>query len=281
MSKEIVDALKAKVRESEYTNLRSTEETLDSGYKTYKDLDIDTGIGIDSNSEYKFAHDFVINGKVITNDFIKDLYSEHKNLILQNKNGKENYRLFLKAVFTKMFWHADARIPNNSIMEELITYYNRSGYMSSISFQDLLCPFELRMYSFESLVSSYKEKICMDCDDSNCLKFSFNASDGVYGNNQNLVCNLHTSVKFKLKCESKNVTYEEGKVSLTIPRKLKNYKVDDKNLFDIIIEYFQRACEKLGFKFEAKIEHSLGKPLKVIDEPGVVQGLNSGVNNQI
>ncbi|MDG7056676.1 MAG: hypothetical protein LKM43_00780 [Wolbachia endosymbiont of Penenirmus auritus] len=273
MSKKIVDVLKAEVKESEYTNLRFTEETLDSGYRTYHDL------GVSLIWKSKFSHDLVINGKVINDRLIDRLYLEHENLIPKDKDEKGDYRPFLKEVFTKMFLHADARIPNNSIMEELITYYNRSGYMSSISFQDLLCPFELRMYSFKPLVPSYKEKICMDCDDSNCLKFSFNASDGVYGNNQNLVCNLHTSVEFKLKCEGENVTYEEGKVSLTIPRKLKNYKVDDKNLFDIIIEYFQRACEKLGFKFETKIEHSLGKPLKAIDEPGISKGLNLGVNN--
>ncbi|MCA4774719.1 hypothetical protein IHO40_00820 [Wolbachia endosymbiont of Mansonella ozzardi] len=65
------------------------------------------------------------------------------------------------------------------------------------------------------------------------------------------------------------MTYEEGKVPLTVPRELKNYKIDGKNLFNIIIEYFQRACEKLGFKFETKIEHRLGKLLEVVDEPGI------------
>ncbi|MDR0288940.1 MAG: hypothetical protein LBH78_02730 [Rickettsiales bacterium] len=115
------------------------------------------------------------------------------------------------------------------------------------------------------------------------MKFSFNASDGVYDNNRKLVCDLHTSVEFKLKCEGENVTYEEGKVSLTTPKELRNYKVGGKNLFDIIVEYFQRACEKLGFKFETKIEHSLGKPLKVIDEPGIstVKDLNLNEESRI
>jgi len=74
------------------------------------------------------------------------------------------------------------------------------------------------------------------------------------------------------------VTYEEGKVSLTIPRELKNYKVDDKNLFDIIVEYFQRACEKLGFKFETKVEHSLGEPLKVLNDANVSPNKNLNLN---
>ncbi|WP_369799935.1 hypothetical protein [Wolbachia endosymbiont of Ctenocephalides felis wCfeJ] len=121
----------------------------------------------------------------------------------------------------------------------------------------------------------------MDCDDSNCLKFSFNASDGIYDNNQNLVCNLHTSVEFKLKCEGENVKYEEGKVSLTIPKELKNYKVSGKNLLDVIVEHFQKFCEKLGFNFETKVEHSLGEPLKVLNDINASQDKNSNLNQRL
>nr|WP_265033770.1 hypothetical protein [Wolbachia endosymbiont (group A) of Sicus ferrugineus] len=70
-------------------------------------------------------------------------------------------------------------------------------------------------------------------------------------------------------------------IGITIPKELKNYKVNDKNLFDIIVEYFQKICEKLGFKFETKIEHSLGKPLKVVSESNAssVEYLKLKVNN--
>ncbi|MDR2548187.1 MAG: hypothetical protein LBC34_01635 [Rickettsiales bacterium] len=118
----------------------------------------------------------------------------------------------------------------------------------------------------------------MSCDDPNCLKFNFSTNKVIHDDHRGFICNLHNSVEFKLKCKNGNVTYKEGKVFLTIPKELRNYKVGGKNLFDIIVEYFQRACEKLGFKFETKIEHSLGKPLKVIDEPGIVEGLSPGVN---
>jgi hypothetical protein len=37
---------------------------------------------------------------------------------------------------------------------------------------------------------------------------------------------------------------------------LRDYKIDGRNLFDIIQEYFYKFCEKLGFKFETEIEHN-------------------------
>ncbi|WCR58405.1 hypothetical protein [Wolbachia endosymbiont of Ctenocephalides felis wCfeJ] len=119
MSKKIVNELKTQVKKSEYTNLRPAKETLGSGDRTYLDMNF--------NGEYEFARDFVINGKVVTSDYVNNLYPKHKNLILKDEKGKENYRLFLKAAFTEMFWRAGAKIPNNSIMEELITYLTGLG----------------------------------------------------------------------------------------------------------------------------------------------------------
>nr|WP_264685994.1 hypothetical protein [Wolbachia endosymbiont (group B) of Colias croceus] len=50
--------------------------------------------------------------------------------------------------------------------------------------------------------------------------------------------------------------YKDGKLSLTVPRKLRDYKIDGRSLFDTIKEYFYKFCEKLGFKFEVEIEHN-------------------------
>ncbi|WP_341810274.1 hypothetical protein [Wolbachia endosymbiont (group A) of Andrena carantonica] len=76
------------------------------------------------------------------------------------------------------------------------------------------------------------------------------------------LCKLDSSLEFTLKSQGdKDVTYEDGKLSLTVPRKLRDYKIDGRNLFDVIKEYFYEFCEKLGFKL--KIEHDLDKQLKV------------------
>jgi hypothetical protein len=130
--------LKARTEKSEYSYLRAAKE------KSKQDW----------NSSYNITYDdlitepkLTVNGQEITEKFIKDLYSKHKNLILQDEKGKENYRLLLKEVFAEIFWHACKRILNSSIMEELITYYNWSGYMEFFSFQDqALHPFGLGTY---------------------------------------------------------------------------------------------------------------------------------------
>ncbi|WP_264720094.1 hypothetical protein [Wolbachia endosymbiont (group B) of Eucosma cana] len=269
MSKKMINELKAKVKERGYAHLKSTKS---SDYRTYKDLDMDF------NSEYEFACDLVINGKAITNDFIKNLYLKHKDLIPKDEKG--NYRPFLKQIFKEIFEHAGAAVPNDPIMEELITYYNRSGYKQFFSSQSqALRSFGLWMYSFHYLIPSYRESTYISCEDPNCLKFSFSVNDGIYNDNKILVCNLQNSVEFKLKCEGENVKYEEGKVSLTIPKELKNYKANDKNLFDVIIEYFQKFCEKFGFHFETKIEHILDKPLGVLSDINTFQDKNLNLKN--
>ena len=77
------------------------------------------------------------------------------------------------------------------------------------------------------------------------------------------LCKLDSSLEFTLKSQGdKNVTYEDGKLSLTVPKRLKDYNIGDKNLFDVIKECFQKFCERLGF-FKIKIEHGLDKPPKV------------------
>ncbi|MCA4773721.1 hypothetical protein [Wolbachia endosymbiont of Mansonella perstans] len=184
---------------------------------------------------------------------------------------------FLKQLLQKYFGMLVQKFPN-SIMEELIIYYNRSGYMEFFSFQ---CQVLLDMCFLKVQNLFCREMIYMSCDDPNCLKFNFSTNKGIYESQKGFIYDLQNSVEFKLRWEGESVTYEEGKVSLTVPRELKNYKIDGKNLFDITIEYFQRACEKLGFKFETKIEHSLGKLLKVVDESGIstVKDLNSEVDN--
>lgn len=263
----MINELKAKVKKRGYADLKSTKS---SDYRTYKDLDMDF------NSEYEFIRDFVINGRVITNDFVKNLYSKHKDLIPKDEKG--SYRLFLKQIFTEVFVNAGAAVPNDPIMEELITYYNSSGYKQFFSSQSqTLRSFGLYTYSFHYLIPSYRESTYISCEDPNCLKFSFSVNDGIYNDNKILVCNLQNSVEFKLKCEGENMRYEEGKVSLIIPNKLRDYKANDKNLFDVIIEYFQKFCEKFGFHFETKIEHILDNSPEVVQDnsPEVLNDVNT------
>lgn len=139
----------------------------------------------------------------------------------------------------------------------------------------------------------------MSCYQPDCLKLSFsmkctNMCDIDMYNEVTYIetRDLSSSVEFRQKCQDGGVTYEDGKVLLTIPKELEDYKAGDDSLLDKLtdiinklVEYFKKLCEKLGLKFDTrieydserniKIEHKLGKPLQVIDEPDVyaVNGL--------
>lgn len=264
MSKDMVNALKAQVRGLKYANLRgeSITESMNSDGFTYLALHIEK--------------DLIINGQKVPRDFINGLYSKHENLISRDENGKKNYRPFLREVFVEMFQYAKAKVPNDSILEELITYYNQFGYIAFLSDNGLA----LRPFSLDC--TGGITKINIECHDPNYFKYTFSReNEGIRHFDGTKIYDLRSSVEFKLKFQDGNVTYEDGKVSLTIPKELKNYKVNGKNLFDIIVEYFQKFCEKLGFKFETKIEHDFGKPLTVTDKPDIfpTKDLKLKVNN--
>ncbi|GFR08666.1 uncharacterized protein TNCT_412571 [Trichonephila clavata] len=93
------------------------------------------------------------------------------------------------------------------------------------------------------------------------LPIFFQRSDGKAGDK---VCDLSSSIEFTIESQNDkdDVIYKDGKLSLTAPKRLKDYNMGDKNLFDIIKECFQKLCEKFGF-FKIKIGHELDKQPKV------------------
>ncbi|MGL9718210.1 MAG: hypothetical protein ACR5K9_06025 [Wolbachia sp.] len=277
MSKKMVNVLKAKIKESKYTDLRAEAITpygwdqINYGKLTYGDL----------HREYNFT----INGQEITNKFINELYSKHENLISEDENGKKNYRPFAREILIEMFKNAGSTVPNDLIIEELITNYNQGGYIGF--FSTSIC----KALSLSGLgQTSPTRRHNMDCREPDCLRLSVSTEHtniyDTYNSTYIKIPGFYISAEFQLKFKDENVTYEDGKILLTIPKELENYKAgDDKfldKLTDIvnkIIEYLKKLCEKLGFKFDTriehdserniKIEHKLGKPLKVIDKPGI------------
>lgn len=248
------NALESEIKKLKYADLKSISI---NGFKTYSDLDR--------------SHNLTINKQKVTNEFIRELYSKHKDLILGNKGRERDYRLFLKLVFMKIFIHAGATVPSDSIIEELITSYHQEGYNHFLFLHILkaLSPLGLCVLDSDVIIT-----YSMDCHQSNCLKLSF-SMECIKVRSSNLINDIKTpgfysSVEFKLKCKGRSVTYEDGKVFLTIPKELKNYKASGRNLFDITTESFQEFCGSLGFKFETKIEHNLGEPLKVLKDVNVL-----------
>ncbi|MFP3023716.1 MAG: hypothetical protein ACEY3K_12815 [Wolbachia sp.] len=70
--------------------------------------------------------DFVINGQVIDKNFVSQL---------RDKCNQNDQRQIAKHVFTKMFEHAKAEIPNDNLLEELINSCNQAGYDGSLLMQ--------------------------------------------------------------------------------------------------------------------------------------------------
>ncbi|MCM1002268.1 hypothetical protein [Wolbachia pipientis] len=277
-----VVTLKAKAEKFDYRALRARatteEEDINRGGVTFRDLP---------------RMNFIINKKDIDQNFINQLYAKHASLIENNENGEKNYRPFAKQVFIELFEYAEAQVPSDPILEELVTNCNQAGYEGALT-TDIFCPAFAQ--SKLSLLALTQKTVNISCKSQNCVELRSHMEvpvmdQGLVSSVKNdnhkeaIICNLQGSLEFTLESQDgkDGVTYKNGKLSLTVPRKLRDYKASDKNLFDILKEYFYRFCEKLGFKFEVEIEHDLDDQLEVnssVKDPDVDPLSNKrGVNS--
>lgn len=159
------------------------------------------------------------------------------HLLPTERDENKDYRSFAKAVFKKMFRYARAEDASDAILEELVTNCNQAGYEAAPFIQTQLALGQ----SF--IVENPKKVINIDCANQNNVRIRSDMRLPIlYVENQVMhgdkICNLPSSLEFTI--ESHNgedfVTYRDGKLSLTIPKELKNYKDNGKSLFDIIKE---------------------------------------------
>lgn len=197
-------------------------------------------------------------------NLLSKVKEKHSDLIPKSEDENKNYRPFAKKVFEEMFKEAKAQIPNDAILEELITNCNQASYVGGTLYSTG-GPL-INIVQKHKLSAIHKDKIIsLDCTNENSLEVKYSdkitLSNLCENGSPREICELSSSLEFTLDSQNnKDVTCRDGKLSFTAPKELENYKVGDKNLFDIIKEYFQSFCEKLGFKFEAKIEHHFGEP---------------------
>lgn len=192
---------------------------------------------------------------------------EYGHLLPEEKDENKNFRPLVKEFVKEIFEYAGAEVPSDAILEELITNCNQAGYESVYAplIAKLFSEHELFMNVNDNTVS---REVHINCKDSNSVKVECKIPKmpvDYIGENHKTICDASFLLDFTLesKNDQKDVIYTDGKLSLTVPKELKNYKEGGKNLFDIIKECFQKCCEKLGFNFETKIKHNLGDPLKV------------------
>lgn len=178
--------------------------------------------------------------------------------------SKKDYRALAKEIFKEMFRYAGTEVPSNAILEELVTNCNQAGYGAGIFNES-----HAALSSCNLTPHSPKKVLNIYCTDHNRIKVTSDMAIPIttIDNPEEKICDLSSSLEFTLESQYGEdlVKYGDGKLSLTIPEELKNYKDNGKTLFDTIKEYFQKFCAKLGFKPKAKIqiEHSLGTQIKV------------------
>lgn len=170
---------------------------------------------------------FVINGQVIDKNFVSQLRDEC------NQNDQ---RQIAKHVFTKMFEHAKAEIPNDNLLEELITSCNQAGYDGSLLMQ--LSPIFLEHdLQLPDANDRHIEIVCSDQDSLN-VKYCPNMPVKQLGKE---ICRVDAILEFTLKFRDSKVEYENGKVTLAIPEQLENCKAGGKSLLDDINRHFEDA----------------------------------------
>ncbi|MDG7055980.1 MAG: hypothetical protein LKM44_00575 [Wolbachia endosymbiont of Meromenopon meropis] len=200
-------------------------------------------------------------------------FSKSKDLVLflkEEVKKSSNYRQIAKEVFKEMFNYAEAQVPSESILEELVTNCNQSSYYGGALMTNILAP---ALFP-HGLIPQIRGTIRINCTDKNCISIKSDNEISItdtklltYGceSKEAVVCQLNNLLEFTLESQDgkDGVVYKNGKLSFTIPKKLESYQSSDNNLFDVIKKYFQKFCGKLGLKSETSIKQSLKKQLKV------------------
>ncbi len=193
------------------------------------------------------------------------LGTNYAHLLPEEENG--NYRPFAKEVFKEMFRYAEAQVPSDSTLEELVANCNQAAYVGALYNKG--SPL-FHVTVAHELVFGSSHTTYINCSDPSHATIKIEEKITVYtlAKPEEELCKLDSSLEFTLESQDgkDDVIYKDGKLSLTVPRKLRDYKTDGRNLFDIIKEYFYKFCEKLGFKFEVEIEHDLGDPMSYLEE---------------
>ncbi|MEY2392829.1 hypothetical protein [Wolbachia endosymbiont of Tettigetta isshikii] len=283
-----IATLKAQAKEFDFSKLRAAEDNkgANSGATMYADFPrmnfvineriidktlISTLIeGVWKQYSWRgLKHSLIDKG---TNTYGKKLYSSEEKVFLLKEEVKKNnnYRPIAKEIFKEMFQYAKATVPSNSILEELVTNCNQSSYYGGGLVTNVLAP---ALFPHELMLQS-QGTIHINCINRNCVSIKSDNEISITDtkllthdcdSKEAVICQLNDSLEFTLESQDDKdgVTYKKGKLSLTIPKELESYQDGGKSLFDVIKEYFQKFCEKLGFKFEAKIKQNLRKQLKV------------------
>ncbi|GHM58925.1 MAG: hypothetical protein sL5_10130 [Candidatus Mesenet longicola] len=251
---DLVSTLQFEVEKLDYSKLKAGEDnqSAQSGGTMYLDLT-------------RMHNTLIINGRKMIDDDndqeekeslidkTMEEVDESLNLLYELDYGNkcENYHPYLKKVFKKIFQYAGAKVPNESIIQELITNCNQAGYEATLCTPGLF----LALQEFGLTAMGFDRTIHIDCHDPNSVALKIDMKTPLYeqyegGKVGKKIGSLPASLEFKLKSQENKVEYIDGKLSLTLPKELEQ----DKDLLAKIIEWFK---ELFGIEVKGPvIEHS-------------------------
>ncbi|VVC31026.1 Hypothetical protein CINCED_3A007168 [Cinara cedri] len=169
------------------------------------------------------------------------------------------YRLFAKEIFKEMFKYTndETSIPNDAILDELITNCNQGGYIGALYSDNK--PYYHLMVTHNLMVNS-NPILHINCKTQDNVIVSLNEKVTITPIGiKKKICDFSSSLNFTLESkDGKNITCKDGKFSLAVPTRLKSYNVNNKNFFYAIRDCFQKLCEKFGL-CRRKIERSFSQ----------------------
>lgn len=179
----------------------------------------------DVRSGYITAIDFNRMGLTINGHSID-------NLKVRAKDSRQG----LRQRFKEMFKCAGGAIPVDSIVEELITSCNQAGYCAFLFFQ------LYNIFDKHGLKYGLKDhKVSIECSNPNFLTVK-HCGDACFWDQDMKEYRFDAVLEFKLEVKKNGKgSYKDGKVTLTIPKGLKKYRANGKNLFDDINKHFADA----------------------------------------
>lgn len=168
---------------------------------------------------------FVINSESIDKNYIHGLSRNNKN------NGEYE---FAKYILTEIFRSAKAQVPNDKILDELIISCNQAGY-------ERLPVLLFFTFNYYGLIpsNSVERRINITSENQNSLNIRYCAKIPINKLNGAAITEVSTVLEFSLNSKDcEDVKYENCKLTLTIPKQLKNYADDYGNLLDDVKDCF-------------------------------------------
>ncbi|MGL9731953.1 MAG: hypothetical protein ACR5KX_04100 [Wolbachia sp.] len=155
-----------------------------------------------------------------------------------------------------MFEYAEAAVPSDPILEELITNCNQSSYYVGGLVINVFVP---ALFSHELMINVPQGQgtIHINCTNRNCVSDRFDSKMSITdtklltnGRNSKeaTICQLNSSLEFTLESQDGKygITYKKGKLSFTVPQELENYHTNNKEEQLQSDDIVKKACLMLS-----------------------------------